>query len=254
MGTEAVELRDVQYDTLYERSLDTSNSETELMPQMKRHRYQMLTYLAANYLRVIYTLLVIIVVLLTTLIIALIYIVNFTSITYQDFGANSTVSRNSSRDSFGEQANLTREIDFGRIGNQPPHSSNITTPASVSSEGSNNFERTIPCRKVNCSRYEQPCNVTDVDYRSIKIYGCCHCIQVNGTELQLIRYQSHSISRTVSLVLSGENKYCDHPWTLRNLPDLSCLSGSWDTYTDAPGSCMLMYSIASTTCDFKPDD
>lgn len=108
--------------------------------------------------------------------------------------------------------------------------------------------QSIPCSKIHCKNFDNPCNLTDFTYRSIKQYSCCKCFK---NEMSLIRYESSMFLGT-SIIVTGGGQTCQtSEYDLLALPELECLSGSWDLIKESEDVCYLKFSILKNSCVYE---
>lgn len=226
-------------------SLDTQSDEVTHFSRNKIRRFRILTFLSFHYYKIILYLFAT-VVLLLGLIIILLATVNFGSLT------NISTT---------QPAACTTSPDHDRLHHMLKHNTSELEKYRHELESKEhaltNWIREIrpfsklACRSVNCSF--DPCNITEINFHTVKLYSCCRCITVNDEHLELLSYEGFLQDNYHALVLNDTFGVCAERLLLKTLPQLHCLRGTWDVVNLTNLICRLYYSIVGTSCSLSED-
>lgn len=185
--------------------------------RFKRFKTQLLTFLSHHYLRVIKAL----------TLFSFISLVLLTAFYIHSFFPHS----NAQTKSFNETA-ARQEIMDQLLGG------NLTFVRNIDHFGFSG--EAIPCSKIKCSKFENPCNLTSVEYRDIKVYACCSCLP---EQYRLRYYLKSFLGNTTSLLFERDDLDVKSlsPDDLSLLPPLPGLVGSWDVVQIADTEFFLKY-------------
>lgn len=106
--------------------------------------------------------------------------------------------------------------------------------------------RNLPCRKINCKKFSDPCVVEIVSYMTLKRYSCCECLPA---DYKLIRIECYPLQIICHLVVKVPQEVKDYStYDLAAYPKLRNLDGNWDLLADSDDAYYLVYR------DVRPSD
>lgn len=165
---------------------DMDIEEARVDPLRKRIRKQILDFCARNYLRIIKFLTAIIIVLIFCFVGALVCRIT----------TCGTASHHTTQPTSTEQAQ--QPTILSNISIEPTQITIYVTPKievttrPINDDGCVELDeddciiRKITCKKIKCTEFDPPCNISRIDYVTTKVYSYCHCLPM---KYQLVRYQ-----------------------------------------------------------------
>lgn len=260
-------------------------------PQSKQRKLRILNYLRDNYLRIILALTGLTIILILLLILSIVLNVkneyskpiNMTTLTSViGVSAENTGRRANNKDSTittmavtgafptlknnqiksiarkGKQLNMQNKIIASINGNIVGNGTvisrrrNFEVKQEVTTLQPKQDEMKIPCHKIKCEHFTQPCNISTLEYANIKRYSCCGCL---GDELRLVRYEKSEITKSIAIVIAGaKTDPCEMSiYDLQLRSKLPCITGNWDIQRESDALCYLRFNLIGT-CPYISDE